>query len=154
MGEILKDDEILKIEGKNRVLIGGCFDILHPGHFEFIKRAKKEGNILILLLENDENIKRLKGSNHPLNSHLKRAENLLKTSVDYIVLLQTPNSDKYYFELVKSIHPDIIAVTENDPLIEVKRKQAREIGGDLKVVMKRDKRYSSSSILKRHGVKK
>ena len=46
---------------KGKVLVGGCFDVIHIGHIQFLKRAKSFGDCLIVLLESDENIKRLKG---------------------------------------------------------------------------------------------
>lgn len=150
-GKIIKDSEVNLISGANKVVVGGCFDILHPGHFEFLKRAKAEGNTLILFLESDENIKRLKGNDHPVNKQSIRAKNLLeKTEVDYIVLLRAPDSNEYYYNLVKSTHPAIIAVTNNDPLIEVKKDQAKLIGGRVVSVMQRDIRYSSSALINKN----
>lgn len=148
MSKIIKDDKIGSIKEKRKVLIGGCFDILHPGHFEFIKQAKKQGDCLILLLESDKNIHKLKGKDHPLNGQVVRAKNLLaNTAVDYVVLLKPTVSNDYYDNLVKSACPAIIAVTENDPLLEVKKKQARSVNGEVVIVMKRDTRYSTSSLL-------
>jgi len=46
---------------KKVVLVGGCFDILHIGHLKFLEEAKKSGDILVVLLEDDKNVKRLKG---------------------------------------------------------------------------------------------
>ncbi len=153
MGKIIHDNETFKIEKGKRVLIGGCFDILHPGHFEFIKRSREQGDTLILLLESDENIHKLKGKGHPVNSQALRANNLISESaVDYVVLLNNPESDTYYYNLVKSIRPAIIAVTENDPLIEVKKDQASGVNGKVVSVMKRDTRYSTSSLIKQKKI--
>lgn len=149
MGKIIKDDDLSSINGTNRVLFGGCFDILHPGHFEFIKQSKKLGNTLVLLLESDENILKLKGAGHPINSQQVRAENLItNTAVDFVILLKPKVNNNYYDNLVKSIRPAIIAVTENDPLLEVKNNQARSVNGKVVSVMKRDTRYSTSSLIK------
>ena len=56
------DDFLKQFSNKNRkkVLVGGCFDILHFGHIRFLQEAKKLGDILIVALESDENVKRLK----------------------------------------------------------------------------------------------
>jgi len=151
MATIIKDTQLNEIHGNNIVIIGGCFDILHPGHLEFIRRSKKEGDILVLLLESDENIARMKGVGHPINSQGVRANNLShQTEVDVIVLLTMPESDEYYYNLVKSIRPAIIAVTENDPLIEVKKDQASRVNGKVVAVMKRDVRYSTTAIINRN----
>jgi len=54
--EAIKMSKTLRSEGKQIVLAGGCFDILHPGHIAFIEKAKEKGDILIILLESDEKI--------------------------------------------------------------------------------------------------
>ena len=150
MTKILPDNKTEEIAGDGLVLIGGCFDIIHPGHIEFLKKARKEGKALILLLENDENIKRLKGKNRPMNNQIVRAENLSNTGlVDYIILLNNPKSSQYYYNLVKSIQPDIIAVTTPDPLIEAKKEQAEMVGGKVVAVMERNKNYSTSKLLQK-----
>ncbi len=70
------------------VLAGGCFDVLHPGHVIFLQKAKKEGDILVVLLESDEKVKRLKGDGRPIHTQEKRAENLSALKVvDFVVLL-------------------------------------------------------------------
>ena len=96
MTKILKDNEIDKIEKNKLVLAGGCFDVIHQAHIEFLEKSKSEGKILVLLLESDENIKRIKGNDRPLNNQLVRAENLSKLNiVDYIILLNMPDSSHY-----------------------------------------------------------
>lgn len=150
MTKILKDNEIDKIEKNKLVLAGGCFDVIHQAHIEFLEKSKSEGKILVLLLESDENIKRIKGNDRPLNNQLVRAENLSKLNiVDYIILLNMPDSSQYYYNLVKSIHPDIIAVTSNDPLLSIKKEQAEMVGGKVVVVMKRDENYSTTKMIEK-----
>ena len=145
---VLKDTEIKKIaKEKNIVLVGGCFDILHPAHIEFLKRAKEKGDLLVLFLESDENVKRLKGKKRPLYNQNTRAVNLSNLSVvDYVILLKTPDSPQYYYNLVNLLHPAIIAVTKGDPLIDVKIKQAEEVNGKVEIVMERDKGHSSTAL--------
>jgi FAD synthetase len=117
------------------VLTGGCFDILHVGHVRFLSEAKKMGDYLVVLLENDKNVKKLKGKNRPVFIQKERAEMLSALgSVDLVLLLPTMENDSDYLNLVMKINPDIIAVTENDPHIEKKRGQAKQIGGELKVI--------------------
>jgi cytidyltransferase-like protein len=149
MNKILKDTNLDKLKDKNSVLVGGCFDILHPAHQEFLKLSKKEGKILIVLLESDENITKLKGAGRPVNNQTTRAKNLSKlTEVDFIILLKTPTSSQYYYNLVKLIRPAIIAVTKNDPLLNIKKDQASIVGGKVVEVMERDPKHSSTQIIK------
>lgn len=138
----------LKTRSKTIVLVGGCFDVIHEAHIEFLKKAKMQGDILVLLLESDENIRKMKGENRPVNNFIKRANNLESlVIVDYIIRLSSKVSDSYYFNLTKLIQPDIIALTKGDPLTEKKKQQAIEVGGQIREVMERDKKYSSTKII-------
>ena len=77
----------LDSEGKNIVLTSGCYDILHVGHLETLRKAKSLGDILIVCLSSDEQIKILKGNTRPINNYSDRI-NLFKTIsyVDYVFL--------------------------------------------------------------------
>jgi rfaE bifunctional protein nucleotidyltransferase chain/domain len=84
--------DVLNAKKKNIVLTSGCFDILHVGHLETLKRAKTLGDTLIVCLSSDEQIKALKGPSRPINNYEDRI-NLFKTItyVDYIVLYNEEN---------------------------------------------------------------
>ena len=139
---------VKKISGRNIVLAGGCFDILHPAHLKFLKAARKQAEILIVALESDEKIKKLKGSNRPLNSQIIRAKNLAKLKEgDYVLLLPEFKSDEDYLDLVKIIKPKIIAVTKNDPMIKKKRFQAKSVGAKVVEVIPYLKGHSTTRII-------
>ena len=130
------------------VLAGGCFDILHIGHVRFLSKAKGMEDYLIVLLESDEKVGKLKGKNRPFFIQKERAEMLSALrSVDLVVLLPTIENDNDYLNLLMKIKPDIIAVTASDPIIEKKKSQAKEIGAKLKVIPF-TKTYSTSSLAK------
>ncbi len=134
------------------VLTGGCFDILHIGHVRFLSEAKGMGDYLVVLLESDENVKKLKGENRPVFIQKERAEMLSALgSIDLIVLLRMMENDSDYLNLVTKIKPDVIAVTENDPHIEKKRWQAKEVGAELKIISLA-KTYSTSRLAKILGI--
>src|SRR3989338_8468806 len=141
-----------KLKEKNQtiVLAGGCFDIIHIGHIKFIKHAKNYG-VLFLLLENDEKVRKLKGDQHPYFQQQERAKVLASIeTIDYVVLLPEKMDDRDYEEIVTKIKPDIIAVTENDPLYDKKKMQAEKIEGKIKVIPYIDT-LSSSKIAKLLG---
>jgi len=156
MGRIVDSQDLKrflpeKSKGKI-VLAGGSFDILHIGHVKFLSEAKGAEDYLIILLESDQKVKKLKGSHRPVFSQRERAEMLAAlTSVDLIVLIPMMENDADYLNLVMKIKPDIIAVTENDPEIENKRRQAREAGGELKIILL-TKTFSTSKLAKIVGV--
>jgi len=139
----------LKTEAKSIVLVGGCFDILHQGHIKYLKAAKNQGDILIVGLENDGNVQRLKGEGRPVNSQNIRAENLINTNlVDYVVILPDLKTGEDYLKMVKSISPTVIAITEGDPQTENKQRQADMVGAKLKVVIDRLPGLSTTDFIK------
>lgn len=151
--QVLKK-EILSIKNAARmiVLVGGCFDILHVGHVKFLREAKASGSFLFLLLESDETVAKLKGKNRPYFPQKDRAEVLSSIKyVDYIVLMPPKKQDALYENLISQIKPNIIAVTENDPILEKKRNQAIMVGGKLKIIPY-IKTFSSSEIAKLLGI--
>ncbi|MGC8805583.1 MAG: pantoate--beta-alanine ligase, partial [Candidatus Ratteibacteria bacterium] len=64
--ELQKIVENLKIQKKKIVFTNGCFDILHAGHLHLLEKAKKKGDILIVGLNSDESVRKLKGNNRPI----------------------------------------------------------------------------------------
>jgi FAD synthetase len=146
-------EKLLPGEEKGRiVLVGGCFDILHIGHVRFLSEARRMGDYLIVLLESDKKVKDLKGENRPVFIQSERAEMLSSLrSVDLVVVLPMMEDDRDYSNLVKTIKPNVIAVTENDPRIEKKRRQAEEAGGELKIIPF-TKTFSSSKLVEILGI--
>lgn len=84
-----------EIKNKKNILTSGCFDIIHVGHLEFLKKSKCLGNNLLVCLSNDEQISKLKGENRPVNNYIDRIK-LFKTIsyVDYIILYNEENIEK------------------------------------------------------------
>ncbi|MBI2596627.1 adenylyltransferase/cytidyltransferase family protein [Candidatus Daviesbacteria bacterium] len=134
---------------KTIVLVGGCFDVLHPGHVIFLEEAKKMGDKLIVLLESDEKIKKIKGVNRPVHKQKMRAL-VLKAlkSVDQVVLLPFIEAEDKYDAIVKKIKPDVIATTQGDPDSHHKERAAKLVGAKLKYVTKLAGNYSTSKMLK------
>jgi rfaE bifunctional protein nucleotidyltransferase chain/domain len=84
-----------EIKNKNNILTSGCFDIIHIGHLEVLKKSKYLGDNLLVCLSNDSQIKILKGDKRPINNYNDRIE-LFKTIsyVDYIILYDEDNIEK------------------------------------------------------------
>ena len=154
MAEIISINKVvivsnsLKKQGKSVVLVGGCFDILHPGHVIFLEKAKKTGDILIVLLESDEKVRILKGVNRPIYNQKDRAKVLSALrAVDYVVMLPFMKKDREYDELITSIKPDVIAVTSKDKNLIHHQRAAKLAGAQLKQVTKVIGNYSTSSLV-------
>lgn len=95
----------LKKRGKKVVFTNGCFDILHAGHILTFQRAREYGDILIVGLNSDRSIKRLKGENRPIIDEKNRAKLLSSISyIDFVVIFEedTPHN------LIASIVPDVL----------------------------------------------
>lgn len=138
------------IKAQKTVVVGGCFDVLHRGHLEFLKNAKSLGDHLIVFLESDKSVMARKGKNRPVNTQIDRARILSALeSVDSILLLPYFQTDKEYFELVNTIKPDIIAITKGDPYFSQKKEQADSINAQLVEVMGRKKGYSTKEIIEK-----
>ncbi len=117
---------------KKIVLVGGCFDILHYGHLKFLQKSRDAGDVLMLLLESDEFILKVK-KKKPVHTQAQRAEILAALGyVDYVILLPLlKNPDSDYEGIVKDIHPSVIALTEGDSKLAQKQKFARSINAEL-----------------------
>ncbi|OGK16943.1 hypothetical protein A2774_00400 [Candidatus Roizmanbacteria bacterium RIFCSPHIGHO2_01_FULL_39_12c] len=139
------------IGNKKKVLLGGCFDLLHFGHLTLLKNAKREGNFMIIALESDEFIKMRKKRN-PIHSQEQRAEILASiNTVDLVVKLPFLKSDEEYFQLVRLIKPSVIAITQGDKQTENKNRQAGLVGARLAIVTNLIKGFSTKKIIKALG---
>lgn len=151
MGKIIDYSDLKKYQeefnNKKTVLVGGCFDLIHYGHFQFLKKAKKTGEYLIVVLESDEFIKKSK-NRKPIHNQNQRAQILANFQmVDLVLKIPYFSSDKEYFELVNKIKPKIIAITQSDPQIKNKSLQAEKIGGKVIVVSSLIKKFSTRKII-------
>lgn len=133
---------------KKIVLIGGCFDLLHYGHFEYLRKAKSEGEYLIVALEPDKSIINYK-NRQPFHNQKQRAANLSSIRfVDHVLMLPELKGYDDYRQLVIDTCPNIIAITQGDPQLANIKKQAAEVGAEVKEVVNLLDGMSSSAILK------
>ena len=130
--------------GKKTVLVGGCFDILHYGHLRFLSQAKEKGEMLIVALESDTFIRKIKNKK-PIHTQEQRAEILAHLNLVDMIILLPLFTEKDYFDMVRVIHPHAIALTKGDPHLLEKSKQALKVGASL-VQIDFMKGYSSSYI--------
>jgi rfaE bifunctional protein nucleotidyltransferase chain/domain len=95
----------LKKNWKKIVLANGCFDLFHAGHVRYLEEAKKNGDILIVGLNSDFSVRKLKGRGRPLIGQKERAEILAAFSfVDYITIFNEPNVEKILLALKPDVH--------------------------------------------------
>jgi rfaE bifunctional protein nucleotidyltransferase chain/domain len=121
-----------RLSGKKIVFTNGCFDILHSGHVTYLEAAKKLGDVLIIGLNTDSSVRRLKGESRPVNTESDRAivVGALK-SVDYVVLFdeETP------LELIRLLTPDVLVKGgDYTPETIVGAEVVQENGGSVVVI--------------------
>tara|TARA_B100000795_G_scaffold256908_1_gene229707 strand:+ start:1934 stop:3358 length:1425 start_codon:yes stop_codon:yes gene_type:complete len=118
----------LKDKDKKIIFTNGCFDILHIGHIKYLEEAKSFGDILILGLNSDKSIQRIKGSNRPINTENDRAYILAALEVvDFLVIFDEDTP----FQLINLIKPDVL-VKGGD--YEGKEVVGQDIAKELKIV--------------------
>ena len=95
----------LRKQGKKIVFTNGCFDILHYGHIKYLQDAKGLADVLVLGLNSDSSVKKIKGSARPINKQLDRARVLSALScVDYLTIF----SEDTPLRLIRLIQPDVL----------------------------------------------
>jgi len=96
---------VWRFQDKKIVFTNGCFDILHLGHIDYLSKAKDEGNILIIGLNTDSSVSRIKGKSRPITDENSRANILASLQfVDAVILFdeETP------YELISFVQPDVL----------------------------------------------
>ncbi|MGD9971102.1 MAG: D-glycero-beta-D-manno-heptose-7-phosphate kinase [Sulfuricurvum sp.] len=132
----------LKERGKRIVFTNGCFDILHIGHVRYLEEAKSFGDVLILGLNSDASVRRLKGESRPINTENDRAYILAALeAVDYVVIFDenTP------YELIRIVRPDVL-VKGGD--YESKEVVGSDLSGETRLVQFVEGKSTTSIICK------
>ncbi|MBV9265333.1 MAG: adenylyltransferase/cytidyltransferase family protein [Acidobacteriaceae bacterium] len=103
--ELIAQRQVWRAEGKKVVFTNGCYDILHPGHIRLLERARSLGDVLLLALNTDASVRKLKGATRPFFDEQARAELVLHLeAVDAVTLFDedTPR------ELIAAVLPDVL----------------------------------------------
>jgi rfaE bifunctional protein nucleotidyltransferase chain/domain len=156
MGKIVKLPELVRVraktikENKKIVFTNGCFDLLHRGHIEYLKKAKKLGDILVIGLNSDHSVRRIKGRGRPIQDQKDRAEILASLCfVDYVCIFNelTP------LRLISRLTPDILVKGGDWKIRDIVGKETVESHGgrvlNIKMVKGRSTHQIIQTILKR-----
>lgn len=136
-------------EKKTLTLVTGVFDLLHEEHHNFLSKAKELGDLLLVGLESDERVKRMKGSARPVNDSKKRLENLQELDLaDFIFILpeQFSKPDDHR-QLIGKIRPNFMAASSHTSHALEKASILAEFGAKLVVVHDFNPEFSSSKLL-------
>jgi len=104
--ELAQELEGHRSQGQRIVLTNGCFDVLHKGHTRYLNQAKQLGDILVVALNSDASVRRLKGPDRPINTEADRAAVIAALScVDYVTVFDTPTASP----LIRRLRPEVYA---------------------------------------------
>jgi len=136
----------LKKSGRKIVFTNGCFDILHAGHVSFLKKAKREGDVLVAALNTDASVRKLKGRGRPLVKLKDRMKILASLeSVDYV----TSFGENTPLEIVRQLKPDVIAKGADWKKGGIVGASLVKRGGGRAVAIALCKGYSTTNIIKK-----
>lgn len=130
--EIIQIVKELKSKGKKIVFTNGCFDILHAGHVDYLNKSKESGDVLIVGLNSDSSVRRIKGEKRPVVNQNERAfviSNL--KAVDFVTFFDEDTPE----ELIKAIIPDILVKGADWPIDKIVGKDIVLLnGGEVKTI--------------------
>jgi rfaE bifunctional protein nucleotidyltransferase chain/domain len=138
--------ERLRGQGKKIVFTNGCFDLLHPGHLHLLRAAKQAGDVLVVAINTDASVKRLKGEARPVLTTEERAELLCALEmVDYVVSFDDPDP----LALIRQLSPDVLVKGgdwKKEEIVGAEWVERR--GGEVLIVPQRPG-YSTTGLLAR-----
>lgn len=118
----------LKSKGKRIIFTNGCFELIHAGHIRCLSKAKQQGDVLVVAINSDSSVRRLKGKNRPIMPEKDRLEIMAALEyVDYVVLFGESTPRK----LIEYLKPDILVKGADYKLEEI---VGRECVGKVKTI--------------------
>jgi len=135
-----------KKKGKRVVLANGCFDLIHAGHIRYLREAKGQGDILVVALNSDSSVRKLKGEGRPILNQKERVEIVSSFSfVDHLTTFKEINVEK----VLLALKPDIHAKGSDYTMDTVPEKETVKSYGGAVVIVGGAKINSTSEIIKR-----
>jgi len=141
--ELMSARAVWRAEDRVVVFTNGCYDLLHPGHIRLLERARSLGSVLILALNTDASVQRLKGPTRPLLSEAERAELACALqAVDAVTLFDedTPR------ELIAAVLPDILIKGADWAHFIAGREEVEAAGGQV-MALSLEPGYSTTGIV-------
>lgn len=136
--------------GQQRVvLVSGVFDLLHAEHRHFLQKAKASGDVLLVGIESDARVRRLKGDDRPVWDEKRRKLAIEELPfVDGVFILPEEFSQpEDHRALIELIRPQVLAVSSHTPHLEPKRKLLAEFGGEVVVVLQQNPSISTTQLI-------
>ncbi len=139
-----------KMEGKKVVFTNGCFDLLHRGHLHLLREAKKLGDLLIVAMNSDHSVKKIKGPDRPILPETDRAELIAALEmVDYVMSFDEPDP----YNVIKELRPNVLVKGGDWGKDEIVGADVVEENGGKVAVIPYLEGYSTTQIIERIGKK-
>ena len=138
--------ERLRTEGRRIVFTNGVYDLLHPGHIRYLQRARSLGDALIVGVNADASVRRIKGPSRPINPEAERAEVIAALAcVDAAVIFDedTPAA------IVRLVQPDVLVKGADWPADQIVGRDTVEARGGRVVLVPVEQGYSTTALLER-----
>jgi len=136
----------LKKSGKKIVFTNGCFDLIHPGHVDYLEKAKSLGDILVVAINSDSSVKRLKGEKRPILNENDRVKIISSFYfVDYVTIFQEDTP----YNLIKILIPDILVKGGDWDIDKIVGKDIVEKNGGKVLNIEFKEGYSTSGIIEK-----
>jgi len=152
MGEVVSLEELKEIVAKERaagkkiVFTNGCFDLIHIGHVRYLQEAKKKGDLLIVAVNSDRSMKKLKGEGRPIVPEEERAEILSAfAGVDYVVIF----SEETRAGIIDALRPDVLVKGSDYRKEDIVGRETVEAGGGEVVTVPLVERHSTKELLEK-----
>jgi rfaE bifunctional protein nucleotidyltransferase chain/domain len=137
---------ILQGQGKRVVFTNGCFDLLHPGHIRYLERARAEGDVLVVALNSDRSVRRIKGEQRPIMAEQERAEVIAALAcVDFVTLFEEETPKEIIDELV----PTVLVKGGDWPIDQIVGRDTVEANQGTVLSLPFETGYSTSDIIER-----
>ena len=152
MGRVVSRDELKKIvqrkkaAGRKVVFTNGCFDLIHVGYVRYLQEAKEKGDLLIVAVNSDRSVRKLKGEGRPIVPEGERAEIISAfASVDYVVIFPEETSA----EIIGILKPDILVKGGDYRKEEIVGREIVESGGGEVIPVSLVKGHSTKELLEK-----
>ena len=146
LDDVAKRVEQLRAGGKQIVATNGCFDLLHAGHIRYLKAARARGDVLVVGLNGDESVHKLKGPGRPINNESDRAEVLAALeSVDLVAIFPELRATRF----IELVRPDVYVKGgdySSETLDNEERTVLKKIGAKIDIVPF-EQGYSTSALI-------
>ena len=149
MKDIKRISSDYKSKGLKIVFTNGCFDLLHKGHLDLLNESSKYGDILIIGLNSDSSVQKLKGASRPVEDEMKRSQKLMALNyVDHVIIFKQLTPRK----LISELKPDVLVKGGDYDLNKIIGADEVVLNGGIVKIIPLTPGYSTTSIIEKRSI--